>query len=250
MIKGVQISAKRSGSTFFQWALDSHPEILSLGELFVNSPKHPPNPKKLKNFRYLPYKNYIRYYPEYSGIETYLNKIWDDNKDKSLVSFKLMYNQIKKSRNFEDIISDNNMYIIHLRRGNLIRHVISSRNSSKTDFFVIQELKPKKLMSMVKEYEKLQNYWTEILSKYPNYLEVFYEDVIGESKDGYTYISKEVQNRICSFFNIEDIPMYTNTKKKNKYHFLEYLPEPKNTIELFQNTKYEWMLEDEKFNKE
>lgn len=57
MVKAVQISAKRCGSTFLMNCLDSHPHIEAYEELFVINPKHPPSKKYLDKVKILPYQN-------------------------------------------------------------------------------------------------------------------------------------------------------------------------------------------------
>jgi hypothetical protein len=75
-------------------------------------------------------------------------------------------------------------------------------------------------------------------------LELFYEDIIGEKDNQFTYVDKSVNIALCDFFGVKDIAMYTNTKKKNKDDIWVYLPNRQTVEREFKGTKYEWMIQE------
>ncbi len=229
MIKGVCISAKRTGSTFLWSCLNSHPQLTAFGELFVTNPKSPT--KKYKNsVSLLPYRN-----TEYKSIVNYLEFM---NSYFYNTTFKVMYNQIEK---FELLKHLKNFPIIHLKRRNLVRWIISNENAHKTDFYVIQNLTAKNLWKRIQKSEKYFEKWDAILNDF-NSITLYYEDILGKSKDKKTYLDTNTCKKICSFLNLEYFDMFSVTKKKNHFHVLEYLPEKEKTKDMLKDTKYEWMI--------
>lgn len=240
----IQTSPKRSGSTFLKYALNSHPDIKLLEEIFVNKPKHPPSDTYLKKWPIIPYKNYCKYYGKISPNE-YLYKILNSpiHQYNKVIGLKVMYNQFNISFPMELL---KNYKIINLRRKNLIKKIISEANAHKTDFFVIKELTPTNLFHRVQSQEKFEKF---ILNKIQrinnNFISLWYEDIIGETIEEKTYINSNINKIICDYLNVKNIPMYSLTKKKNTYSMFDYLPDKQGTINIFKNTKYEWMLSDE-----
>jgi len=75
-------------------------------------------------------------------------------------------------------------------------------------------------------------------------LTLYYEDIIGETVDGKTYLSNDVNIAICDFFNVKYEKLYSTTKKKNKNDLSVYLPNIEEIKEVFNGTKFSWMLGD------
>lgn len=117
MIRAIQFQNKRVGSTFLQKAIDSHPMIAGVDEVFVNVARKP----GMKKSGFTPY---VR--SDYNGNPgSYLRKvIWDRYPDRAVI-FKLMYNQILHHKGLIDIIEGKRMPVIHLMRRNLVKQVIS-----------------------------------------------------------------------------------------------------------------------------
>ena len=72
----------------------------------------------------------------------------------------------------------------------------------------------------------------------------FYEDIIGDTIDGFTYVSESAKIALCDFFGV-DGNFCAATKKKNKSDIWVYLPNREGVENKFKGTKYEWMVRDE-----
>jgi hypothetical protein len=218
LMKAIQFQNKRVGSTFLQKAMDSHPEISSIDEIFVNMARKP----GMKKSGFAPFL-----LSEFNGMpETYLRRaIW--NKCESNCIFKLMYNQIHYHKGLFQFINSKKFPVIHLMR-------------RKHDFIPITA---SNLLHHVEQADKLDEQWKE---QYKNVkkLELFYEDIIGKKESQFTFMSEDVNIAICNFFEVPNTPMFTDTKKKNKSDIWVYLRNREEVEKVFKGTKYEWMLKE------
>jgi hypothetical protein len=230
-IKAIQLQNKRVGSTFLQKCMDSHPEIRGIDEIFVNK-------IFVKNARKSGYIPFVKSGMDLSG---YINYIWNDNKNTHTI-FKLMYNQINYHQGLKKYIIDNNIPIIHVLRRNLVKQVISSYTASDSVDRKVEELTPDILFNKVTNADDLNIIYENLFSTH-KYLKLYYEDLIGKTTEEFTFVSKNVNIKICNFFRVKNVPMKCETKKKNKDDIWIYLVEKDRIKSMFKNTKYEWMLE-------
>lgn len=243
MFNALQVSNKRAGSEFLMNCLNSHLQVKAFHELFQLEAKYPLQ-KHIREQELLPYRRYIRVYGKISK-EEFLKKL--DKYNTKIVLFKLMYNQFSTYKNFFiSKIKDNNIKIIHLKRKNLIRQIISGKNAPWTDVFAIKSLTPEKLFELVEKANNNQKKWDSIIQKIcgKNYIEVWYEDIVTTPTESVTWLESNANKKICDFLDIENTPMYSYTKKKNKAPMFDYLPDGDGTVKKFKNTQYEWMLDD------
>jgi hypothetical protein len=225
----IQFQNKRTGSTFLQNALNTHPDLVGLDEMFVNSIM--PGGRKSGLIPYILTTN--------SQPQEYIEQVLWANSN-SHVSFKLMYNQIEYHKGLLDFIKESKIPIIHLKRKNLLKQAISyfrQTNAMPINYMILYD--------SVVGYEKEAERWTEEFKDH-DIIEFFYEDMIGETKDEFTYISEYVNMLICNFFDIPNVPMFSGTKKKRVESIWKFIPDKQRTIEKFKNTKYEWMLDESK----
>jgi hypothetical protein len=232
MIRAIQFQNKRTGSTFLQKAIDSHPQIIGVDEVFVNMAKK----LGMKKSGFTPY---VRSgYAGYAG--SYLRKvIWNRYPDRHII-FKLMYNQILYHKGLIEIIEGRKMPVIHLMRHNLVKQVISGHTAATTKHDPIS-ITPQDLLYHVESADKRNKQWQNRLKNHKK-LELFYPDIIGEKKDEFTFVEKNANMDICNFFGVENIPMYTDTKKKNKESIWVYLKNREEIEKIFKGTKYMWMI--------
>jgi len=234
MIRAIQLQNKRMGSTFLQKAIDSHPTLIGIDEIFVNVAKKP----GMKKSGFTPYvrSDY------YGNAGSYLRKvIYDRYPDKHTI-FKIMYNQILHHQGLIDIIKGRKMPVIHLMRRNLVKQVISGHNAATTMHDPIS-ITPQSLLYHVEFADKRNKQWQDQFKDHKK-LELYYPDIIGEIKGEFTFVEKRANMAICEFFGVENIPMYTDTKKKNKNDIWVYLPNREAIEKEFKGTKYEWMLKE------
>lgn len=235
MIRAIQFQNKRVGSTFLQKALDSHPAIAGVDEVFVNVARKP----GMKKSGFTPY---VR--SDYNGNPgSYLRKvIWDTYPDQHVI-FKLMYNQINFHNGLNGIIEGRKMPVIHLMRRNLVKQVISGQNAAYTHHDPIG-VTPDRLFQLVTEADNFNKHWKQRFNDRKK-LELYYEDIIGQTfEDGFTYVSESAKIALCDFFEV-DGHFCAATKKKNKNDIWVYLPNRKGVEKKFKGTKYEWMVRDD-----
>jgi len=229
MIRAIQFQNKRVGSTFLQKALDSHPLIAGIDEVFVNVAK-----PGIKKSGFIPYVNTT--YNGFSQPKHYLSGwVWGENPDKHVI-FKLMYNQINHHRGLLTFIQNDRIPIIHLMRKNLLKQVISYEIQTKKAV----TLTPEQLLRNVKSVDKLNKDWQKQITW--KKLELYYEDIIGDTIDGFTFVSESVRMSLCEFFEIEKAKRwFCAATKKNQNDIWEYVN--RGAVERkFRGTQYEWMI--------
>ncbi|GAG09178.1 unnamed protein product, partial [marine sediment metagenome] len=87
MIRAIQLQNKRVGSTFLQKAIDSHPNIMGIDEVFVNMARKP----GMRKSGFVPFlRSDINRAGEY--IREVIYKTYPDKH----TIFKLMYNQVNE----------------------------------------------------------------------------------------------------------------------------------------------------------
>ena len=234
-MRAIQFGPKRSGSTFLQHAINSHPDLLAIDELFVNFLKPQYKKSGFTAFCNSDYKNPVEY------LNEVIYKKYPDNK----TSFKLMYNQMSGRRKLIDYILEKNIPLIHLMRKNLVKMIISGKNAGIVGHKPLH-IPGITLLREVENAERLNKYWAD---KFKNNIRttLYYEDIIGESyvdgEDQITYLTPLANIAVCRFFEVEEVKLYSTTKKKNKEDISVYLPNINEIKNVFRNTKYRWMVE-------
>lgn len=228
----IQFQNKRTGSTFLQIALNTHPDLVGLDEIFVNVARRDITKSGFRP--YMAIEPPIRPTPE-----KYIKNIWSRYTHTN-VAFKLMYNQIEYHKGLLDFIKESQIPIIHLKRRNLLKQAISyfrQTNAMPINYLVLYDY--------VVMYEQEAKKWTEEFEDH-DVLELFYEDMIGDQKDEFTYLSEYANVCVCNFFDVPDIPMFSGTIKKRVKPIWEYIPDKQGAIKKFKDTKYDWMLYENK----
>jgi hypothetical protein len=232
VVRAIQFSHKRVGSTFLQNAINSHPNIMGIDEVFVNMAKKP----GMKKSGFTPYlrsdantpKNYIE------------NIIYKKYPDKHTI-FKLMYNQIEYHGGLMQYIIKNNIPMIHLMRKNLVKQILSGLNAATTKHDPIV-VRPVRLLELVMDAHKFNILWKDRLANQIK-LTLFYEDIIGETVGDKTYMAPNANIAVCDFFGIPQVQLHSPTKKKNKEDIRVYLPNYDEIKKVFKGSKFEWMIQ-------
>ena len=241
MIRAIQFQNKRVGSTFLQNALDSHPLIAGVDEVFVNMARK----EGMKKSGFTPY---VR--TTYNGLRHphhYLTQeVWARYPDKHVI-FKLMYNQIYYHAGLFDFIQAKRLPVIHLMRRNLVKQVISGQNAATTKHNTLN-LNPDRLFQLVNQVDQENQTWKKQFNEVGrSKLELYYEDIIGDTIDGFTFVSESVRMSLCEFFKVDVAKRWfcAATKKKNKNNIWVYLKDREAVEKKFKGTPYEWMVRDE-----
>lgn len=232
-IRAVEFSNKRVGSTFFQHALNSHPDIEAIDEIMVNICRK-------ASYRKSGFIPFIRPENPHKTPKGYLeNYIYKTHANKNTI-FKLKYNQIVFHSGLLQYIKDNNVSIINLQRKNIVKQIISGKKAAYQNHDPIS-ITGQQLLNEVKEADRLNKYWSKELKNNIK-LSLTYEEIIGNREGDRTYLEEEVNKKICDFFNVPYERLYSTTKKKNKRDISVYLPNIEEIKRVFNNTKYSWML--------
>lgn len=269
----IQLSDKRTGSTFFQRALDSHPNIRAIDELFIiefdkekvnnksgfkpykiaKEERNKENEKTAKNKGYSGKrkKRFIQSHtltPQKYISEVY-NSILKNEKDVKVVVFKIMYNQLLHWK-LQNLIYKHK--IIHLYRENHVKRVISGQTASNINHEKAHRLTAKNLINYVKKSIKTQTQFFTLLQKSEcKHFEftTLFGKRIKENKEvqtkerthlissNNTLMNPKIKKEVCNFLKLHPFPMYANTIKKNKEDVWVYLPEKEETIEAFEENE-------------
>lgn len=233
MIRAIQFQNKRVGSTFLQNAIDSHPDIVGIDEVFVNMAKK----AGMRKSGFVPYlRSTINNPSEYIK-----NVVYKKYPDKNTI-FKLMYNQIEYHNGLMHFIMGNKIPMIHVMRKNLVKQVISGMNAATTKHNPIA-VTGKNLLEAVKVADELNKKWSIDLKGYIK-ITLYYEDIIGKTVDDRTYMSNNANIAVCNFFKVNQVQLFAKTKKKNKEDLTVYLSNINEIKKTFKGGKFQWMLEE------
>lgn len=231
MIRAIQFQPKRTGSTFLQKAIDSHPDIMGIDEVFVNMARK----KGMRKSGFVPFLR-----SDINEVGQYIREvIYKTYPDKHTI-FKLMYNQINYHSGLFRFIKDYKIPMIHLMRKNLVKQVISGITAATTKHDPI-DISSDEMMNAVVQADKENKRWSNILREHIK-LTLYYEDIIGDVISNKTYISNNANIAICDFFKVKQFQLFAETKKKNKDDISVYLPNIEYIKRDFQGSKYSWMV--------
>jgi len=215
----VLLSNKRTGSTFLQEALDSHPQVTALDEMFMVSTKI----TERRGYELFKTKKIN----ESMNIRQYLEWISQQGDN---TCFRLIYNQ-DQTWNVLPKIKDRNMKVIHL-----VRDPIDICVSLLCKFKHIQpedtvKANPDEFVTMVIKQTALRDTYRDKLAKLslPNY-EMSYSNMFGKTEgevenvklvgsfnirsNQKTYLNENINKNICEYLGIDNVPMYSNVTKK------------------------------------
>ena len=195
--KFIIISRSRTGSTFLIQLLNSHPNIVAQGELFLHLNQKSTIEIWNKIFSYYPHK--IKY-----------------------VGFKLFYYHPVDSENkdiWKYILNDKSIKIIHLVRHNMLRTIISRKIANKTSQWHIQDTRDKikttekkvtiNIEECIEEFNKIRKWETETRNYFLNheFFEISYEDL--------EFKKDLVLKDLLNFMNIRFYKTSSNVQKQN-----------------------------------
>lgn len=227
MIRAIQLQNKRVGSTFLQRAMDSHPDIVGIDEVFVNNIR-----KDLRKSGFVPYVNSDLYGHPDQYMKDVINMTYPDKN----TIVKVMYNQLDYHHGLMQYIKESNMPIIHVRRFNLLQQVISYLKMALPVDTKI-DLPASQIYEMVKQAEndaeRFDKYFRGQIR-----IQLWYEDFI----DG-QYFTDEVNKAICTLFKVGEFRMFANTKKRLKEDISCHFKNFDEIRRMFKGGRYEWMLE-------
>lgn len=203
MNKFVLVGTQRSGTTLLRTLLNSHPEILCLGETFlIQKGKRKKTTimgkglgKNFSSWKSLSYQNYLghhflrrfgHYVFRQKVMHRYLEEIYSVPGYKA-IGFKLMANQLRSFPSLIPYINTHDVKVVHVIRENtfailLSRLVMEARgfaHATSEDKHVTTVTVP--TSNLIKRLEEIRNaglYWNNIFSDCPFYTMITYESLV------------------------------------------------------------------------
>lgn len=246
MKNGVIFCDKRTGSTFLQEALNSHPQIVCYDEMFMKIK----NRKRRGQVLFKAMKN-----EQGMNVQKYINWLYEQEKNKSTL-FRLMY---VHNKNFKvlPVIKQMKLPIIHLVRENGVAKSISKHTKKKGQGETIR-IQPEKILQEVKNNEQRIQQYRKELKKYSNHIEIKYDQMFGttegdpENIEKYgafnivsnqvTYLAPEVCEKICNILEVDYFDMYSHVTKRNPYDLSERISNYDEVKKFFKNKNYGHMV--------
>ena len=265
-MNAVIFAEKRTGSTFLQEALRSHPDITSLDELFMGKPGYGGTNSKhgTKLFKTYVEEKLSNNYSNWQIAECsrkYLDEIFEEGKN---VVFRFMYPQ------YNDLIKwykldlfgyfeARRLPIIHFRRKNWLKTVLSMEmkkiNKQAVNGNIIKKISINPLELHKKIRKCMKNYMKFGRKAYNvKVTELIFEDILGKTEgnkeniifhgdfniksDQITYLNEEINEKLCDFFKVEHFPMHTNISQISDPDMWKYIENKNDVIKYLTNNGY------------
>ena len=188
----VLLSTQRSGSTWVIDMLNSHPRIVTYGELLLQDGRGRP-PFGAQDMMFLEsYSIEQKINPANTCVKKflfqYLDNIFETGSEVSAVGFKLMYGQYGAYPYLHDYMLSNKMHIAHLIRRNYLDVIISKEVAAVRDVYHVSvedmtstptiQLNISKLLDQLAGHEKAIRGASKRFSRLGlPYIEIIYEDL-------------------------------------------------------------------------
>lgn len=240
---------QRTGTILLVRLLDSHPDVICMGELFHDADYS--GHVKLPVPRYIKYRNSsIRRKINYlirknSSIENYLASLESTYRgEQSAYGFKLMVNQLHKNPHLYKYLDDNNFKIIQIVRSNVLKVYLSLLRARLTGVYVSKDKSEKikfevptdKLFENLEQLEKINE---EIIGLGDllklEYHTLGYEDLVADQ-------DKEMM-RLFSFLGVDkNIKVHAKTRKLSSDKLSDIVENYDEVANALMGTKFEQYL--------
>ena len=236
MIRAIQFSNRRVGSTFLQNAIDSHTDIVGIDEVFVNRIR-----EGLRKSGFIPYVRFKSGEAILTPRE-YIRDVVHKTYPETNTCFKLMYHQIHYHNGlYHSLTNGNEIKILHLMRKNLLKQVVSFYKMAEENHKPIEISADQLLNEVIRADQDNKNWANTFRNKIK--LTLYFEDMIGKTEDDRTYLANNANVAVCDFFKVDQQQLFSKTRKKNKDDISVYLPNIDDIRKKFKDTEYEWMVE-------
>ncbi len=251
MTKFIILGFQRSGTSWLETMLNSHPEILCLGELFYFSSGLVPflNPRGRKtNFSYRKYveaskSNRMKHLVNRKKtVVECLDNVYSIQGNHA-IGFKLMYDQAKNFSSVVDYVENKQVKVIHLVRKNVLKTLISLYSAKNRKLYhTTKQINPDKiylptrfLFYRLKKLARKIKYWDSRFFLSKNYYKIFYEDVLNDTKLH--------MHKILKFLEVKDnIRLSSSLRKINPEKIENILINYEEVEKLLKDSPYEWCL--------
>lgn len=266
MIDFILIANKRTGSTFLQEAISSHPEAFCFDEMFLVRSKSTvkrqgtliytqKRNKELEKFDGLRDKD--GNVQEYT-IKEYLEWLSDKHKNKK-TGVRVVYPQLDHWRELCGLVLTDNIPLIHLIRQNYFEQAMSyhTRTQSKNHIRK-RKIDIDQLIWRINKIEQDTKFYRNFFKGNRYYVEVYYEKLFGKTtgkengikkrgsfnieSNQLTFISPYYKKRLCDFLKVRTKDLYSNVTKRTSWNVWDYIENEKQVKEALEkeNIKYEF----------
>jgi len=244
MNNAIILADKRTGSTFLQECLNSHPNITCYDEMFMRGNKEKRRGQYLYNYmkrtKNMNHKQYLKWLFSNEGA----------------ICFRLMYPHLDNNKPLFDVIRNERIPIIHLIRKNHLNHFISSqtKQQQKVNLDVNNIVNNLNFLNNKIEFHRKQ------FKTKTEYMEIYYEDMFGEIEgkkkeaENYgafnikskqiTYLSDKYVDKICKFLGVENKDLYSNVTKRNSWNIWKHIKNEQQAKQALKESKWEGLIND------
>ncbi len=229
MEKFIIAATQRSGTTFFRYVLNQHPDLHIFDELFLDDLDN-----KIGFYQFWQKKiaddpRNLTYNYAFEILRTYLDNLTADQSAYKAVGIDIKYNQYFIIPWQMNLLARMGFKIIHVIRRNILKTLISDqlnkqaeqlgRNSHGTQSVNHVKVKLPADQSIINELERRRNEIFEFRRHFTpfDYLELYYEDFFSDENFSSETLAPAVIKRVCSFLGVSvpDTDLVTGLKKTN-----------------------------------
>lgn len=244
MQKYILLTSQRTGSTYLEQCLNSHPEVRCFGEVLIgyggHYKKYPP--RVLKKYR----RARTLWQAVMSGAllnpeKTIKNALSSEEVGLKSIGFRLMYNQMRRDKRVWNHVKNiENLKVIHLYRKNLLKQFVSLKlmhDQSKYGRFSAHAYAKSEIVKINVDASEAMSFvvgslaerraMSDRFSCFPS-ISVYYEEMVAEGG-----LSSNLNCEIEGFLGVKKFNMSSNQKKMNPTvleHYVENYDELKKTF--------------------
>lgn len=251
MINFVLVSNKRTGSTFLQESINSHPDIKCFDELFLIRAKNIERVGEIPIYRKM-HKDKDFTPKEYIG--------WLKAEHGKL-GFKVVYPQLDYWKELTDNIIIEDVPVIHLIRQNYFEQSMSwfTKNIPNREKIYID---PKQMKQRIDRISENTDYYRNLFKNNKKYMEVYYEDMFGEvrgkkvkvrQKGSFnirskqkTFLSYKYKESLNNFLNLREEDLFSNISKRTDWNVWKYIENQDEIKQLLRENNWDHFIRENK----
>lgn len=246
MTKAIIVTTQRTGSTFLEECLESHPEVWSGGELLISG-IHVRAPSFLSSSRYA--TKLYRFVAGGAWYPTRLMTRFFESGGRPVRIFRAMYNHIENPWTLGYLRRNSNIHILHLRRQNLLKMYVSKLLLSRkrveawqphatTPVPVVSTyVSPQAALIHMRRAKALYDHYEQAFAQHPR-LGLVYENMIENQG-----LRPRVAQQVCAFLGISNHPMRSNLIKINPDNLRDMVTNYDELARVLRKTEFAELLD-------
>ncbi len=243
-MKAIILTSQRTGSTFLQVCLDSHPAVKCYGEMMTGG--HIELPAYVYKSRFATKALRFAMIRGWSPAAV-LQRFYQSN-EAPVVAFKAMYNHISNDKALQFLQQHTDIRIMHLRRGNLLKQYVSKVLMSRKRDGIWRPHSTYKLpvattaivpQQAIKEMDRVMARYSRYDALFATHrkVELVYEDLIAGNG-----LTDNTTTRLCELLEIDHAPMTCDFVKSNPNDLKEIVENYAELAAALNGTQYEKYL--------